>query len=335
MLGFLRAAAQGDIPVESVLVLVALKLIGYLDVILPLVMYISILMVMGRWHRDNEITVLSACGIGLSNFLRPLSMLVLFLGAVVAILSFYLTPLSLYAGFNMEQEYRNRSELSGVVPGVFMETRKGQGVYFVERFDKQGVRYENVFVYKSSFGKEGVVVAKFAYQRVDELTDDHFLILKNGTRYEGNPGDPSYRVLDFESYALRIEPSHRTSNVAPVKARLTSEVMESNHPQLLGEWHWRIAKVLVIPMLGLFALSFSYSNSRHGRIFNTLFAFLVYFVYTNTLGLAVAMLKKGQMDPDAGLWWVHGIFLLMAVFIFYRRANNLELIPRLRLGFGN
>ncbi len=334
MLGFLHAAAQGDIPVESVLVLVALKMVSYLDVILPLMLYIAILMVMGRWHRDNEMTVLSACGVGLGNFLKPLSFLVLLVAGLVAIFSFYLTPLSLTAGWSLETEYRNRSEISGVVPGVFMETRKGKGVYFVERFDKEADRYENVFVYQSSFGKEGVVVARYAYQRMDELTGDHFLVLKNGTRYEGNPGEPDYRILDYESYALRIEPRNQISAVAPVKARPTSEIRGSDHPQLVGEWHWRIAKVLVVPVLGLFALGFSYAGPRSGRVLNTLVAFLIYFVYTNSLGFSVALLKKDRMDPNTGLWWIHGIFLLLALFLFYRRAHNLSLVPRLRFRLG-
>ena len=97
MLGFLKAAAQGDIPIESVLVLLALKMVGYLDVILPLMMYLAILMVLGRWHRDNEMTVLAACGVGLSNFIKPLSVLVLFVGGIVALFSFYLTPQSVTA----------------------------------------------------------------------------------------------------------------------------------------------------------------------------------------------------------------------------------------------
>ncbi len=330
ILGFLHQAAEGDIPVESVLILVALKLVGYLDVILPLMLYIAILMVLGRWHRDNEMTVLSACGVGLANFLKPLSFLVFLVAGVVAIFSFYLTPLSLTAGWSLEMEYRNRSEISGVVPGVFMETRKGKGVYFVERFDKEADRYENVFVYKSSFGREGVVVAQYAYQRMDDLTGDHFLVLKNGTRYEGNPGEPDYRVLDYESYALRIEPRNQIPAMAPVKARPTPEILRSDHPQLVGEWHWRIAKVLMVPILGLFALGFSYAGPRSGRVLNTLLAFLIYFIYTNLLGFSVALLKKGRLDPNTGLWWIHGVFLLLALFLFYRRAQNLSLLPHLR-----
>ncbi|MDH3281215.1 MAG: LptF/LptG family permease, partial [Gammaproteobacteria bacterium] len=103
MLGFLKEAAQGDIPVESVLILVLLKLISYLDVIIPLMLYIAILMVLGRWSRDNEMTVLAACGIGLGNLLQPLAVLAALTAGLVATFSFYLGPLAVRAGHAIEQ----------------------------------------------------------------------------------------------------------------------------------------------------------------------------------------------------------------------------------------
>jgi lipopolysaccharide export system permease protein len=332
-LGFLQQAARGDIPVESVLVLVGLKMVSYVDVILPLVLYIAILMVLGRWSRDNEMTVLAACGLGISNFLKPLAALVLIVGSFAALFSFYLTPLSVTKGFHIEQEYRNRSEIAGVVPGVFMETRRGQGVYFVEEFDKNADRYEDIFVYKSSFGKEGVVVAKYGFKRLDELTGDQFLILKNGTRYEGNPGQPDYRIIDFETYALRIEPRTEVSPIIPVKGRPTLEIAADPHPLLVSELQWRVAKVIMVLVLAIFALAYSFVNPRQSRFPGMVMAFLTYFIYANSLGFAVAMIKKGKIAPEAGLWWIHVIFLAVAMMLVYRRSRNLSLVslPRLRL----
>lgn len=326
-LGFLQQAARGDLPVDSVLILLLLKLVSYLDVILPLMLYIAILMVMGRWSRDNEMVVLSACGVSPANFLKPLAALVLVMGAIVGAFSFYLTPMANLMGWKLELEYRNRDELSGVVPGVFIETRTGKGVYFVERYDRQADRYENVFVYKSSFGKEGVVVSKYAYQRVDALTGDRFLVLKNGTRYQGQPGEPDYRIVDFETYALRIEPAQHLPSVAPVKARPTSVVATDPNAVLVSEWHWRIAKVLVVPILGLFALTFSLVPPRQSRLPGMIMAFLMYFLYTNMLGFGVAMIRRGSLSGTMGLWWIHLGFLLLAATLFYRRMRNLPLLP--------
>ena len=52
-LGFLRQAAEGMIPVGSIFLLLLLKLMTYMDAILPLMVFVAILMVLDRWSRDN------------------------------------------------------------------------------------------------------------------------------------------------------------------------------------------------------------------------------------------------------------------------------------------
>ena len=336
-LGFLQQAVKGDVPVEAILTLVVLKLVGYLDVIIPLTMYIAMLMVLGRWNRDNEMIVLSACGISPLNFLKPILMLTLIVGSIVGLFSFYLTPLAVSKAWDVEQAYRNRSEISGIIPGTFIETKKGEGVYFVEDFDRDADRYENIFVYKSSFGKEGVVVSKYAFQRTDELTGDKFLVLNNGTRYEGTPGQLNYRIIDFEIYALRIEPKPYVSSGHPLRGRSTAEVFNNPHPAVVSEWHWRIAKIIIVPVLAVFALALTFINPRQGRLPSMIMAFMAYFLYTNALGFSAAMLSNGRLDSAVGLWWVHAIFIFLAAVFLLRRQKNLSLIPvpRLKLRLKN
>jgi lipopolysaccharide export system permease protein len=333
ILGFLRMAAEGVLPIDGVFVLVGLKLLSVLDVILPLMFYIALLMTLSRWRRDNEMTVLAACGVGLFNLLRPVFAMTLGLTLVVALLSFYLSPLIAQTTVKIEQSYKARGELAGVVAGTFVETRRGSGVYFVERLDRANDRYEDVFVYQSSHKREAVVVAKYGYKHVDEATGDPFLVLKNGTRYEGTPGELEYRVVDFATFALRIEERAAEAPEIPLKGRPTLEILGAPQPEMRAEWHWRIAKVVVIPALALFALAFSYFNPRQGNIAAMIGAFAVYFLYANLLGFGVAQIKRAKMPPDAGLWAIHAVFLVLALVLLYRRAHNRQLLPAwLRFG---
>ena len=331
VMGFLREAAQGGIPVDSVLVLLFLKLVTYMDVILPLMIYIAVLMVLGRWSRDNEMTVIAACGIGLSHFLRPMAIVVAFAMVLVAGFSMYLSPLSVRAALSIKEEFKNRSEISGVVPGVFMDTRKGQGVYFVEEYDALADEYKNVFVYNNALSKEGVVVAKTARQQQDELTGDRFLVLKNGTRYEGNPGQPDYRILEFETYRLRIREGPVPTPSLPLAGRSTPDVFGADDPRIRAEWQWRLAKPIAIPILVLFALSFSYVEARRSRLPSMLMACLIYFLYTNFMGFAAAWMNKGKLFHGLGLWWVHALFFGVAIYLFMRRSRNEPILPRLGL----
>ncbi len=231
-------------------------------------------------------------------------------------------------GYEIENEYRQRNDITGVIPGVFVESKTGQAVYFVEKYNKKEGRYENVFLYKNSFNKEGVVVADRATQILDEETGDEFLVLLDGSRYEGEPGTPEYRVIDFERYALRIETKQKPLSSLPIRARGNVELATSDNPRMKGEWYWRIAKVFLVPILAVFALALSYVNSRGGKSGGMVIAFIIYFVYSNLLNYAVAVVQKGQMKTPILIWFVHVFFALLSMYFLYRRNQNLPLFPR-------
>lgn len=333
VMGFLSQAAEGLIPVGGVFSLVALKMVSYLDVMLPLMLYIALIMVLNRWYGDKEMAVLASAGVGVTNFLRPLTVLIITVGGMVAFFSFYLTPLSLAKGYKLEQSYRQSNEVSGVVTGRFVEAKAGNGVYFVEDYNRRTGHYENVFVYRASFEREGVVVARTAYRTEDEKTEDQFLVLVNGTRYEGVPGTPQYRVVDFEKYAVRIEPKNRATTYLPIRARPNNELRNSQEPSFRSEWLWRIAKIFTLPVLAIFALALSHVDSRRGRSTGMVMAFLVYLTYTNLLGYMVALVKKGESASGAPIWIVHAVYFMLAVYCLYRRNYNLPMIPSLKQYF--
>jgi len=333
MMGFLSQAAEGIIPVESILTLVFLKMVAYLDVMIPLMFYIALLMVLGRWYKDNEIAVLSSAGVSLIDLLKPVTVLALLMVALVSLFSFFLTPLALKKGYEIENDYRQSSEVSGIVPGVFVESKTGQAVYFVEKYNRKEDFYENVFVYKNAFDREGIVVSNRAYKVIDSKTGDEFLVLKNGTRYEGTPGTAEYRVIDYEVYALRIETKKKPLSVLPVRARDNSEIMNSSDAQLKGEWYWRIAKVILVPVLAIFGLALSFVDARRAKSTGLVLAFLVYFTYSNLFTYSVALVKKGQVNTGTGIWLVHIAFLALALYFLYRRNQNMPLFPSLHLNF--
>ncbi|MCP4010813.1 MAG: LptF/LptG family permease, partial [Proteobacteria bacterium] len=159
----LQDAVEGDVPLESIFTILILKLITHFNIIIPLVMFVSVLLVQNRWSRDNETIVIKACGVSAKTFLKPASILVLIMGIITGLFSLYLGPLSAHIGKNIEIDFRNRSDISGVVPGVFTETRSGQGVYFVEAFNQDIKQYKDVFVYNGG-EKEGVVVANNGFK---------------------------------------------------------------------------------------------------------------------------------------------------------------------------
>lgn len=351
-LGFLRQAVEGDIPAAKVLLLLALKTITYLDIILPLALYIGVLAVLGRWLRDNEMTVIAACGIGAARLLRPAAWLFAVIGGVAALFSLYLSPLAAESARAIVFDARSRADIAGALPGVFTEGRSGS-VYFIERYARAGDggagdgggdggdgdaaaaagesgQFRNLFVHhRLAGGQDGVVVARAGRLAADAAGRD-FLVLENGSRYVGAAGDAEHARLDFETYGLRLTPRARAQRL-PVDALPTAALWGGADAAALGELHWRFSKAAMLAALLVFALAFSAAGAtanRKNRFPGMLAALLVYFAYSNLLGLGAALVSRGAAGP-AALWGVHGVFLIIALYFLRRRHLARPLWPRL------
>ena len=66
----------------------------------------------------------------------------------------------------------------------------------------------------------------------------------------------------------------------------------------------------------------AHTDARRGRLSNLFAAILVYLIYSNLLGLGQTLLKKDQISPLVGLWWLHVGMVLVAIYLLRQRANN-------------
>ncbi|MYD76469.1 MAG: LPS export ABC transporter permease LptF [Gammaproteobacteria bacterium] len=327
LVGFLGSAADGNIAVESVFLLLFLKLISYLDIILSLSVYLSVLLVFGRWISEREMTALNTCGIGMAHFLKPGVVLFLITGTVSGAFSLYLGPLASQIGHDIEKNFRNRSDIVGITPGEFSEFRGGDGVYFIGEQDRATDVYSDIFVYSREGRDDGVVAAKTGYKNIDGKTGDDLLVLRDGARYKMSADSDSYSVTAFETYSIRLRRPPAKTWEAPVKALPTFTLLEERRPRASAEFHWRLSKVFMLGVLILLSLSFTSPSYRKGRFMSMLFAFLVYFVYSNMLGAGTALGGKGAFPPHLALWSVNLAFLLLAAWLFHRRSRYLQFLP--------
>jgi lipopolysaccharide export system permease protein len=311
------------------LTLLGLELVRRLEILIPLATYIGILLTLARWYRDNEMTVLAACGMGLASISRPVMQLALGAAAVVALFSLYFSPLVTAKIEQTKKASLNRPGLSVAAPGVFTDLRGSGRILYVERIGAGGV-LEKIFVNDHKTATQNVLAAQSGYQRVDSDTGERFLVLKNGSIYEGIPGEPDYQVVEFETYTLRLQAPRALPPPTEIESRPTRALLESTNPRDSSELHWRLAKPLSVLVLAVFALVLAHTDARRGRIGNLLAAILVYYTYANLLGVGETLLKSGRVPPGAGLWWVHLSMGTIGVYLLVRRTQNKPLLPRRR-----
>ena len=173
-------------------------------------------------------------------------------------------------------------------------------------------------------GRLGVRVSKEGFLRTDG-DGARFVVLEKGRRYEGKPGTPDYRVMEFESYAVRIR-SPETAEL-PQKPRMLSvaQLMSEPLPAYHSELAARIGTPVAALLLALLAIPMSFVNPRAGRTNNLIAAILVYLIYTNTLSICQAWIKAGKIGFATGLWAPHAAMVVLLLVLFGRRLSLLRI----------
>lgn len=323
---FLGRAAMGEESKDVVMTLIGLQTLRKLDLLLPLALYFGTLITLGRWYRDSEMTVLAACGVGLMQLLRPVMVFALVAAAVVTAGSFLFTPYASRQTDVVKNESQRVPEVARMAPGVFTETQGGKRIFYAARINADD-DMEDVFMSHLEAGKRAVVVARTGHPFIDDKTGDKFLALRDGRVYDGEPGEAKYQILRFETFNVRLEPKRLGEPPSTVEGLGIRELLKRGDGPAYAELHWRIGKPIAVFILALYALVLAHTDARRGRLSNVFAAILVYLIYSNLLGLGQTLIKKGQVSPLLGLWWLHAGMALVAVYLLYQRANNRPLIP--------
>jgi len=231
------------------------------------------------------------------------------------------------------QEYRrileSRNEATALAPGLFKEARRAELIYFIERFDPLSNRINNVFIQSVENGHSVVTAALSGF--LDTLpSGEVYLVLEKGRRYEGDPGSPEFRIVDFAKLGRHIETAAVRSDEPTLKSTATLELLQRPGPQPVAELFWRIALPVMAMLLTLLAIPLSYVNPRIGRSFNLMVAILAFAIYYNWISYAQSNLGQGNMGLGSALVMTHGIMVVILVIAFRRQLSIGTLFSRVR-----
>ncbi len=321
---FLGDAAGGTIGSDGVLPLLGFSALSYLPVLLSLTAFIAVLLALSRSHRDSEMVIWFGAGLSLTRWIRPVLGFALPIIATIALLALFLTPWALRKGEEFQRQMEARDDASLVAPGLFKESRQADQVYFVETFNADLSRVNNIFARSVRQRREGVMVARQGYVETAP-NGDRFLVLLDGRRYEGEPGSAEYRIVEFQRYAMRVE-AHEAKNYRPsTKTRSSMDLWRLGHAEDLAELSWRLGLPVSGLILALAAIPLSFVNPRSGRSLNLLAALVLFIIYSNCMSIAQAWIAQGEMGFFGGLGTVHGGLALILGLLFFWRTSPLRL----------
>jgi len=321
LIRILGDAAAGNADTADLLALLGFSALNYLPVILTLTTFISVLLVVARSYQDSEMVVWFASGVSLMQWIRPVLIVGLPIVLLTAVLSLLLTPWANDKSAEFKERFRNREDIARVSPGKFQESASADRIFFVEGLSTDTSKVKNVFVSQSSGGKNSVVAARVG-EIVFDAEGNKFLVLGKGHRYDGSPGAPEFRLMDFERYGvLMASGAQQQSGNKSRSALPTAQLWRDPTPVNMGELLWRVGLPLMSFSLMLLAIPLGFVNPRRGRTLNLMIALLLAVSYSNAIGILQAAVAQDRLQW-ATAWWPLHLFALLTIGLLFAWRNN-------------
>ena len=315
---FLSYAAAGELSPEFVFQSVAYRIPGMLVLILPLGLFLGVLLAYGRMYLESEMAVLKASGVST----RKLGMFALgpavFIGLIIALLSFYISPLCWKQVEVIYAKQAEKSEFDSLAAGRF-QTLGGQRTTYTSGVKQGQGELDFIFVSErdKKTGQLRVVIAESGKQVItNPQSGERFVVLKDGFRYEGIPGEAKYREVEFREYGFLMP--HATANQRPpeIEAMTIKELLAGNKVWHQTELHWRLSMPLLAIIMVLIAVPMSKTNPRQGRYAKLIPSILLYMLYLMLLTAAKSAIDDGKLSLIF-LWLIHAAFFMLAMSLMF------------------
>lgn len=328
---YLGDAVAGQLASDILLLLMLYRLPDFLLVILPLALFLGIILAYGRMYADNEMVILFGGGLSqrrlLALTLGSATIVILLMGVI----SLVLAPWGVRNSEQLKLNQQELTEIDLIVAGQFQRFGDGTRVTYAEQIENTpaGRQLSNVFVAVSNSGgaeaaqEPRIVLAETARPQIDAATGARFMRLENVLQYEGRPGAANFRIGQFDSQSILLPEPTEFETVLEESMLPTLSLLGSNSIAEQAELQWRISIIVLIPVITLIAVPMSRVDPRQGRYSKLIPAALLYASYFVALQFCRDLIAEGELSPVIGLWWIHGLFLLIG-FLLYRSGGTLR-----------
>ncbi len=319
---YLAEVAQGDLAAEVLFQILLYRLPNFLEVIIPMGLFIGILLAYGRLYVDSEMTVMRACGFSRARLIAYTLGPALLIGVLVGWISMYVSPAGIQAYQELLQDSKSSDSLKVAVEGRFRVDRSTGQVTYIERLQREGGVMHGIFLAETQESEDGgprleLIAAATGQFEVDKASGQRFLALDQGVRYLGRAGELDYQVVRFKRLGQWLEQEGPVSYRQEADGLPTAVLWKSSEPEHVAALQWRISLALLVPIIAVIAIAMSETDHRRGRYGKMFPAFVIYLVYLVALNAGRDALARGTLPAWPGIWWIHAIFAVLAVVLLY------------------
>ena len=324
-----------------------LKLILYLMPALmlftiPLALIIAILIGIGRLSRDNEFTVLKACGLSLHRIAAPVFAAALIAFGLSALTSFYLIPRGNLEAKNLLFGIVKQKASVGIKEKVFNDDFRGIVIY-ADRIPVSGDAMEGVLLYdERTVDEPSTIIASRGTLVSNPQSLTVTLRLEDGSIHTVDGQFKNYRKVDFSTYDVRLDFKGSAADERRVKFSKLDEMtlwdlcngIADRDPQgpsrreMLIEINQRLASPFTCLIFALLGIPLGIQSSRSGKMRGFTVGLSLVMVYYVLLLYGKALGETGKLPAAVGVWVPNMLFMAAGLHVYFARAGERRIVPK-------
>ncbi len=319
----LGQAATENLPVESVLAMAALRLLLYLDVLIPVAVLLGGVIGLSRIHQANELTALHAAGLSRFQMFRTLGFWLLGVVLLVAALSMAVRPWGYGIFYDIEAQLAKQLDITRLEPGRF---QVGDAEWLIYAQQREGTTLKDVFVHQRTASRKTVFTAEEMTQTVDP---DGLIRL----RFKGDISSHTLPIMDqrereddlvaaFDELTVLVEPKPMAARQKIRRAMSMARLAGAKAPIEIAEWQWRWVAPLSVLVMALSVGTLVSTKPRGHRAWGLFGALVLATVYFSGVGVLVNWVERGTLPPTPGVFLAPALVLIGVVLAGWVRQRR-------------
>ena len=323
VLRLLDLAASAGAPLSSVLVMVANLVPHYVGLALPMGFVAAIFMAAARMSDDCELDVMLTTGRSIARIAAPYFALAALLVPFNLYLFGQLQPITRYGYRVAVYDAMQTGWNAKVEENRFVDAGKGL-TFSAREVDADGRHLHGVFVERRK-ADGGIEITAATQGQFVPGPDGRGLSLQleHGMRLlEGQHDAVSIERFDSSRVDRDLLPAREPfrDRGESVRERTLPELWRDMHDSVdnkaAAEFHGRLARVLILPVLPLLALPLGMASKRGQRTPGVVFAVLALVLVNHALQFGESLAANGRAPPAIAVWTPYALFALMSLWIF-------------------
>ena len=129
----LGQASRGNVNPSEVSLVLGYTMLGHLQTILTMSLFISVVSTLMRLYKDSEMVIWLTGGCRLVDFIKPFMSFAWPILLLIFVLAIWVWPWSYQQSQELKDRFEKRGDLERVAPGQFQESANGQRVFSLKR----------------------------------------------------------------------------------------------------------------------------------------------------------------------------------------------------------